>query len=660
MPFRSLFSHRKAAPKLPDSVPSNSNRSRSEISDEKAPPRAPTRAKTAHSPRKSSGQPSSSSPTNVAKSMLLDSPNTLSRLPENTIPGASTSGARGLSEEIIKTPKATTSLEDRELLKEAANTRETDTANEASTPSKVTALISESASSPNGTPMTPKEVNTATAPNFPQRLNDSEPSKVAGSEETEFGPQHQWQHAGSTNRLDDTMPEFQNDPGAPVENFTQTTESLAYKPASKWVKLSSKPIFDGANGTIYKASDAANSKFVVIKCVRKQPAQSYLHYVSSVQREYDNLRKCAASKHVVEVFDLVADTKTPEPELSLIIQYFQMGDLLDYLCDVRARKIHMPTHLKDAIFKQIVKAVEFLHRHDIVHRDIKPENFLIGAGGEIKLNDFGCSLDLSRMEQQLPLSDDFCGTPSFKAPELYWIENERKRSTGGPQTTDTLLNSERESEVEVEKLDRDKKYLRLEKMLKPEKLPIVAEKEELLLKELDVLKNPEESPKAKGPPISESPEATGPNPPLSAPQTSPERCHKPQSLACGLDFKSVDVWALGIVCFQVFLMSVPWQTANIFDEKNKKMEAYMENYPEGSKQLRSLVDKLNDKNSSVMLNPALALFKKIHYDARIELLQMLNPNPNKRISCEEVLKSSWLTQAYAKPADLLELRPKRN
>lgn len=344
-----------------------------------------------------------------------------------------------------------------------------------------------------------------------------------------------------------------------VPDLTQPPTPSLSKVGSEWVKLSSKPIFDGANGIIFKGADAKNTHVVVIKTVKIQPAQDVDKYRDSVVREYDNIKRCAASKQVVDIFDLAADAASEQ--FSLIIQYYPHGDLLDYLCKLRSKKVEIAVNLKDAMFKQIVRAVDFLHRHGIVHRDVKPENFLIDENGIIRLNDFGYSLDLNKLDAQLPLNDVFCGTPSFKAPELFRIEHQ-------------MANTE----------DVD---------------------------------------------------------------------------AAAIDFKKVDVWALGIVCFQVCLMSVPWPHANVVtDDKNRIMEKYIKNYPDNEKQLITLGNKLNDRNYSTSMNPAMSHFKNIHYDARIQLLQMLHPLAEKRSSTESLLASSWLTQAYASPKDLLKLIPK--
>lgn len=65
------------------------------------------------------------------------------------------------------------------------------------------------------------------------------------------------------------------------------------------------------------------------------------------------------------------------------------------------------------------KALDILHRMNIIHRDIKPENIHLDTEGKLRLLDLGVALNPATMRSQ-----GTPGTPSFIAPELF--------STGQP------------------------------------------------------------------------------------------------------------------------------------------------------------------------------------------------------------------------------------
>eukprot|EP01147_Barroeca_monosierra_P009299 gene9299-1567_t len=68
------------------------------------------------------------------------------------------------------------------------------------------------------------------------------------------------------------------------------------------------------------------------------------------------------------------------------------------------------------IFRQLVSAVNYLHRMGILHRDIKDENILINFDLHIKLIDFGSACYIRNKNQ--PLFDTFCGTLTYCPPEV--------------------------------------------------------------------------------------------------------------------------------------------------------------------------------------------------------------------------------------------------
>ena len=102
-----------------------------------------------------------------------------------------------------------------------------------------------------------------------------------------------------------------------------------------------------------------------------------------------------------------------ETNLYLVSEFMQGGDMFFHLHD--GGIIVFNTEKTKFYIIELILALEFLHKNNMVYRDLKPENILLDAKGHIKLTDFGLSKIL---EEEDDKAYTICGTPQYLAPEI--------------------------------------------------------------------------------------------------------------------------------------------------------------------------------------------------------------------------------------------------
>jgi serine/threonine protein kinase len=175
----------------------------------------------------------------------------------------------------------------------------------------------------------------------------------------------------------------------------KTNSKQARKSAAFPYKLG-KTLGKGQFGLVRAGTHKETGKKVAVKVVKKQcfdPEEIRLQY----HLDHNNIIR------VHEMFE-IADM------IYIVMDFSCGGNLFEYL--VGQKRIHEGQARR--LFQQVVDAIEHCHANKVAHRDIKLENILLDESNNVKLADFGLSVEMP--------SDEYltrpCGSPDYMAPEL--------------------------------------------------------------------------------------------------------------------------------------------------------------------------------------------------------------------------------------------------
>lgn len=138
----------------------------------------------------------------------------------------------------------------------------------------------------------------------------------------------------------------------------------------------------GAMGLVYEARDPNLDRRVAIKTIRfdnLSPEEAADYEV----RFRTEARSAARLQHpnIVSVYDSDRD----QAMAYLVMEYVQGQDLKHHLDSGQVYTLEQTL----GIMADLLAALDYAHRMNIVHRDIKPANLLMEANGRVKLTDFG-------------------------------------------------------------------------------------------------------------------------------------------------------------------------------------------------------------------------------------------------------------------------------
>ncbi|GJN10615.1 hypothetical protein PR202_ga28723 [Eleusine coracana subsp. coracana] len=150
---------------------------------------------------------------------------------------------------------------------------------------------------------------------------------------------------------------------------------------------------EGSFGKVYKGRRKYTRQTVAMKFILKHGKTD--KDIHNLRQEIEILRKLK-HENIIEMIDAF---ETPQ-EFCVVTR----GELFEVLEDDKC----LPEDQVQAIAKQLVKALYYLHSNRIIHRDMKPQNILIGKGSVVKV----CSVHARMYEL-------FVGQPPFYTNSVY-------------------------------------------------------------------------------------------------------------------------------------------------------------------------------------------------------------------------------------------------
>lgn len=165
----------------------------------------------------------------------------------------------------------------------------------------------------------------------------------------------------------------------------------------------------GAYGKVKEAANILTRQKVAIKIINKKQLRKIPGGEENVRQEIE-MQHQLFHPNIVKLFE--SFTIPEKNKMYIVLEYIGGGSVQDLL-EV-APNSRLPVPQAQNYFRQLVDAIEYLHKMKIIHRDVKPGNLLITLDGQVKLTDFG----VAQWADKTDTSSITQGSPAFQPPEV--------------------------------------------------------------------------------------------------------------------------------------------------------------------------------------------------------------------------------------------------
>ncbi|KAI9306784.1 kinase-like domain-containing protein [Cunninghamella echinulata] len=168
----------------------------------------------------------------------------------------------------------------------------------------------------------------------------------------------------------------------------------------------------GQFASVYRALDLGTGEIVAIKRIKLEDGEQDEEMMKEIA-----LLKTMNHFNVIKYLGFIRNRN----HLNIILEYAENGSLMSTLKSFGA----FPEKLVASFCIKILNGLDYLHENDVVHCDLKAANILTTKTGNVKLTDFGVSLNL-----KIKKADDetVSGTPNWMAPEVIELEGASTKS----------------------------------------------------------------------------------------------------------------------------------------------------------------------------------------------------------------------------------------
>ncbi|KAM6448403.1 hormonally up-regulated neu tumor-associated kinase isoform 1-T1 [Liasis olivaceus] len=172
--------------------------------------------------------------------------------------------------------------------------------------------------------------------------------------------------------------------------------------------LIGRKLGEGSFAKVREGLHVVTGEKVAVKVIDKKRAKKDTYVTKNLRRE-GQIQQMIRHPNIAQLLDILET----ENSYYLVMELCPGGNLMHKIYE----KKRLEEHEARKYIRQLILAVEHLHRAGVVHRDLKIENLLLDEDNNIKLIDFGLSNCASILGYTDPFSTQ-CGSPAYAAPEL--------------------------------------------------------------------------------------------------------------------------------------------------------------------------------------------------------------------------------------------------